>query len=49
MPVLIALILAIPVLFKMAEQRKRLTVEEMNAHITKIQDDIRKERLHLLA
>lgn len=48
MPILIALLLAIPVLFHMTEPRKKLTIEEMNAHITKIHEDIRQERLHLL-
>lgn len=48
MPLLIAFILAIPVVIQIAEPRKKYTVEEMNAHITKIHEDIRQERLHLL-
>lgn len=48
MPVVIALILAIPVLLIMMEQRKMLTIDEMNTHIIKIQTDIKQERLHLL-
>ena len=48
MPLFIAILLAIPALFQMTEQRKKLTIKELNAHITKTHEDIRQERLHLL-
>lgn len=46
MPLLIAMILAIPMLIWMTETKKQKTVEELTQHIRLAQEQLKEDRAH---